>query len=162
MPLREEHAATMEKMDLALRPWTFRLSTTARNNKRHAAWYAGEEESWAGQRRVRVRACAYAPAYWTLGRRRRRELRLREKQLRRAGYVRAARPYSPALQIRAFVRYHLLTAPRSQGQGRDGGHGHLLLWPWWTRSIWTGDDVDLIGSDDGDASFGWWLFVFFS
>lgn len=156
MPLREEHAATMEKMDLALRPWTFRLSTTARNNKRHAAWYAGEEENWAGQRRVRVRAC-----------------RLIERSAdddescdcERSsceGRVTFARPYSPALQIRAFVRYHLLTAPRSQGQARDGGHGHLLLWPWWTRSIWTGDDVDLIGSDDGDASFGWWLFVFFS
>jgi hypothetical protein len=149
MPLREEHAATMEKMDLALRPWTFRLSTTAAPCCLIRRW--GGKLGWAAES-----ACACMPAYWTLGRRR------REKQLRRAGYVRAARPYSPALQIRAFVRYHLLTAPRSQGQGRDGGHGHLLLWPWWTRSIWTGDDVDLIGSDDGDASFGWWLFVFFS
>jgi len=75
----------------------------------------GGELGWAAESACAC-ICAYAPAWTTLGRRR------RELRLRRAGYVRAA---ILALQIRAFVRYHLLIAPRSQGW--DGGHGHLLL-----------------------------------
>lgn len=59
--------------------------------------------------RLREWVCVCVRLGRSIGRRRR-ELRLREKPLRRVSYVRAA---ILALQARAFVRYHLL-APRSQ------------------------------------------------
>uniref|UniRef100_K3YWP3 Uncharacterized protein n=1 Tax=Setaria italica TaxID=4555 RepID=K3YWP3_SETIT len=126
----------MEKMDLAMhqRRWTFRLSTRAR--KRHDDKYAGEQSSGES-------VCAYAPAR---PRRPTTTSAAREAAAKDGWFARAR----GRELIRAFARYRL--PPRPPG-------GIFCSLTWWTRSMGKRCRPDRLY--DGDASFGWWLSVFF-